>query len=464
MRRSHAVAVALVVVAVLFIGGPSLLFADSVDEQVTEDTQETPELVSLEDSESEFWRFLSPEEEFHERSPINVIVRGESEDVLRAMSEQGDGDWEEIEEVEEEVEEDAEDGPGNGTVLENNTVLENTTVLEEHHRHATGIAWGEADGTTRYAWVNPGEGEDGYWATESLQLEEGDYYGQRYHIRLYESPNADDEWIAMQAHTEHFDWFTLRHRVDGVEAAQTKVEQDFMNLPGVDAETDVRRIHIDNAGPSDADGWTTVVDLTSMVVLPAGVGLAAGRRYRRSAAESVGKERPHPAEEGAPERGLTDVDRRRLAAAYDRLEAGHLVLVFAILALFLGVRMGGLLLERRASFLTPHMIAALLYPVIAVGIPVATYLIARGLTSRLDAAIAAAGSLSLAIWLDYGLLGVDVIRLDVVLQRSLVVIALGLIAAGAAKRATRESRFNDLLLAGVAMWVLVLVGTLFGYL
>lgn len=452
MRRSHVVAVALVVVAVLFIGGPSLLFTDSVDEQVTEETQEMPELVSLEDSESEFWRFLSPEEEFRERSPINVIVRGESEDVLQAMSEQGDGDWEEIEEVEEEVEEEAPEE------------IENATVLEEEHRHATGIAWGEADGTTRYAWVDPGEGEDSYWATESLQLEEGDYYGQRYHIRLYESPNPDDEWIAMQAHTEHFDWFTLRHRVDGVEAAQMKVEQDFMNLPSVDNETDVRRIHIDNAGPSDADGWATVVDLTSMVVLPAGVGLAAGRRYRRPTAESIGKERTRPSEEGDLERGLTDVDRQRLAAAYDRLEAGHFVLVFAILALFLGVRMGGLLLERRASFLTPHMIAALLYPVIAVGIPVATYLIARGLTSRLDAAVAAAGSLSLAIWLDYGLLGVDVIPLDVVFQRSLVVIALGLIAAGAAKRATRESRFNDLLLAGVAMWVLVLVGTLLGYL
>jgi hypothetical protein len=454
MRRSHVVAVALVVVAVLFIGGPSLLFADSVDEQVTEETQETPELVSLEDSESEFWRFLSPTEEFRERSPINVIVRGESEDVLQAMSDRGDGDWEEIEEVEEEVEEEAPEE------------IENATVLEEEHRHATGIAWGEAAGTTRYAWVDPGEGEDedGYWATESLQLEEGDYYGQRYHIRLYESPNPDDEWIAMQAHTEHFDWFTLRHRVDGVEAAQSKVEQDFMNLPSVDNETDVRRIHIDNAGPSDADGWATVVDLTSMVVLPAGVGLAAGRGSRRSVAESIGKERARPSEEESLERGLTDVDRQRLAAAYDRLEAGHLVLVFAILALFLGVRMGGLLLERRASFLTPHMIAALLYPVIAVGIPVATYLIARGLTSRLDAAIAAAGSLSLAIWLDYGLLGVDVIPLDVVFQRALVVVALGLIAAGAAKRATRESRFNDLLIAGVAMWVLVLVGTLLGYL
>jgi len=46
----------------------------------------------------------------------------------------------------------------------------------------------------------------------------------------------------------------------------------------------------------------------------------------------------------------------------------------------------------------------------------------------------------------------------------LAVVALGLIAGGAAKRAARDSKFNDMLLVGTAMWLLVLVGTLFGYL
>jgi hypothetical protein len=463
MRRSHVVGIALILVAFLFIGGPSLLFPSSIEDPTDEDPEETPELVSLDDSESEFWRFLSPDEEFRERSPINVIVRGDVEGVLQAMTGAG-GDWEEMHAVEEEVEDEAVEG------------FENQTVLEEEHRHATGlewgedqatgIAWSEAAGTTRYAWVDPGEGGDGYWMTETLQLEEGDYYGQRYHIRLYETPNTDDQWLAMQAHTEHFDWFTLRHRVDGVEAAQSKVEADFMDHPNVDPEQDIRRVYLENQGPSDADGWATIVDLTTMAAVPVGLGLASGYRRRAGSADGVLEERrPESESEGA--RGvdrLTVVDRQRIRVVTDRIEAGHVVLVFAILALFLGVRMGGLLLERRAPFLTPHMIAALLYPVIAVGIPVATYAIARGLTSRLDAAVVAAGSLSLAIWLDYGLLGVDVVPLDVVLQRMLVVIALGLIAAGAAKRAVRESAFNELLLVGVAMWVLVLVGTLFGYL
>ncbi|SEH17175.1 hypothetical protein SAMN04487967_3034 [Natronorubrum sediminis] len=453
MRRSLVIAAVLLVFAVLFVGGPSLLFSPSTDDIDSDETEETPELVTMEDSQSEFWKYLSPEEEFQERSPLNVIVRGETEEIITAMTEQGDGEWEEIEELEEQDE-------------DNETGLQEQSYIEDHDRHATGVQWGDADGTTRYAWVDPGPDESGYWTEESGQLEEGDYYGQRYHIRLYESPNQDDEWVTMQAHTEHFDWFTLRHRVDGVEAAQSKVERDFMDLPQINTEEDVQRIYLGNNQSSDSNGWATVVDLAGMVVAPAGLGVAAAKRTRSTGLERENETSPERVSEHTPEsidERLTDVDRRRIAAAYDRLEGGHLILVFTILALFLGVRLGGIALERNLEFLTPHMIAAMLYPFIAIGIPVATYLIAGTLTRRLDAAIAASGSLVVAIWLDYGLLGIDSIPIDVVFQRVLVVIALGLIAAGAAKRATRETRFNDLVIAGSVMWVLVLGGTLFGY-
>ncbi|MXV60934.1 hypothetical protein GS429_02380 [Natronorubrum sp. JWXQ-INN-674] len=453
MRRSLVVAAALLALSALFVGGPSLLFSPATEDVAPDETEVTPRMTALEDSESEFWRFLSPAERFQQRSPLNVIVRGDTDDILRAMTEEADGEWEEMEAVEAEYE-------------DNETVFQEQDFLEEHDRHATGIEWGDAHGTTRYAYVDPGTGEDAYWTTESAQLEDGDYYGQRYHIRLYESPHPDDQWVVMQGHTEHFDWFTLRHRVDGVEAAQTKIESDFMEHPRVDVEQDVRRVYLGNEGPSDANGWATVVDLTGMVVLPAGVGLAA-RKRSRSAGSAVSEQRDSErVSEHAPEAiddHLTDVDRRRIAAAYDRIEAGHIILFFTILALFLGVRMGGLLFERRVGFMTPHMIAAALYPVIAVGIPVATYAIAGTLTRRLDAAIVAAGSLAVAIWLDYGLLGVDSLPVDVVFQRMLVVVALGLIAGGAAKRATRDSRFNDMLIAGITMWVVVLGGTLLGY-
>ena len=61
------------------------------------------------------------------------------------------------------------------------------------------------------------------------------------------------------------------------------------------------------------------------------------------------------------------------------------------------------------------------------------------------------------------MLGVDTLPLEVVVQRMLVVVALGLLAGGAAKRAARPSRVNDMLLVGIAMWILVLVGTLSGH-
>ncbi|MFP9061297.1 hypothetical protein ACLI4R_12280 [Natrialbaceae archaeon A-chndr2] len=434
MRRSLVVATALIAIAFLFVGGPSLLLSPSTSDIAPEETEEPAlEMVEFEDSESSIWAFMSAREAHDKRSPLNVFVRGETDEVIAALTEASDSDWEELDEDEMDAE------------------PETFSFIEDEGHHATGTEWGDAAGTARYAWVDPGEG-DPYWMTETRQLDDGDYYGERMHIRLYESPNDDDQWVAMQGHTEHFDWFTLRHRVDGVEAAQLRIEQEFMEMSNVDPQEDVVRINVDNSGPSDADGWATKVDTLGMLLSPLLLlGMAsAGQQIAKRTPDSVDKH-------------LTDVDRRRLEAAFDRLEARHLILAFTILALFLGVRIGGIALERWTDFLTMHMIAAMLYPVIALGIPIATYAIASGLESRLDAAVAASLSLALAIWLDYGLMNVNSLPVDVVLQRMFVIVALGLIAAGAAKRATRERRLNDMLIAGILMWSLVLVGTLFGY-
>jgi hypothetical protein len=110
-----------------------------------------------------------------------------------------------------------------------------------------------------------------------------------------------------------------------------------------------------------------------------------------------------------------------------------------------------------------YTIAALLYPVVAVGIPVATYAIASGLERRMDSAVAAATGLAVGILVDYSYLGVDVLPVDVVVQRAALIVTLGLIAGGAARRATRESRWNDMLLVGVGVWVFLLLVTLLGY-
>ncbi|WP_207591091.1 hypothetical protein [Halomontanus rarus] len=466
MRRSLVIGAVLLTLALLFVGGPSLFTSPSTSDVAPSEEPE-PEFVSFEDSDSGFWPYLNARESFEERSPINLVVRGNSEDIVRVMMDASESDWNETDQDHfdsETLTNQVQPGvdPNNESVNENETDSANETEAASDENSSieflpTEIPWAQTTGATRYAHVDPGNGNESHWTTETLQIHDGDYYGQRYHIRLYESPNPEDEWVAMQAHTEHFDWFTLRHRVDGVEAAQSRAEADFMNHPQVDQTDDVRRIYLDNAGPSDANGWATIVELTetgsrtAVIVTPLFVGLAAGRGTldrTRSAIESH----------------LTHADRRRLETAVGRLEAGHLILAATVLALFLGVRLTGVALERTVDSLTMHAIAAILYPVIAVGIPIATYAIASGLERRLDAAVVASLSLAGAIWLDYGLLGVDSLPIDVVVQRILIVVALGLIAGGAARRATRESRLNGMVGVGVALWVLVLVGTLFGYL
>ncbi|MCU4740765.1 hypothetical protein OB955_07525 [Halobacteria archaeon AArc-m2/3/4] len=470
MRRSLVIGAVLLVLALFFVGGPSLFTSPSTSD-VAPDEQTEPEFVSFEDSDSGFWAYLNARESFEERSPINLVVRGNSEDIVRVMMESSESDWNETDHdhfdadvlmhpVQPGVDPDNESEPSGetGTGIEGETETEAASDENSSLEFLpTDIPWAQTTGATRYAHVDPGDGNESYWMTETLQIHDGDYYGQRYHIRLYESPTPEDEWVAMQAHTEHFDWFTLRHRVDGVEAAQSRAEADFMRHPQIDQTDDVRRIYLDNSGPSDSNGWATVVELAQTgapaLVAPLVVGLAAGR-----GSGALGRTR------STIESHLIDADRRRFAAAIDRIEAGHLILVATILALFLGVRITGVALERTVDALTMHTIAAILYPVIALGIPIATYVIAGGLERRLDAAVVASLSLATAIWLDYGLLGVDSLPIDVVFQRVLVVVALGLIAGGAARRATRESRLNDMIVVGVAMWVLVLGGTLFGYL
>ncbi|GAB3667639.1 hypothetical protein [Halopiger thermotolerans] len=485
MRRSLVIAATVVAVAFLFAGGPSLFFTPSSDAMGPEpapatesESEPEPELVSLEDSDSAFWPYLSARTAYQKRSPINVIVRGETDDIVRLLAEHGEGDWNETaadhfesgelvgaadNETAAENETIPADAPDNGSAppVAPNATADSASGPESETDGPTAVSptaipWSHADGATRYAYLDPGADEEGYWTTETLQLEDGEYYGHRYHIRAYESPNPDDQWVIMQTHSEHFDWFTLRHRVHGSAQAQARLEADLMAIPGVDVREDVQRIYLGNARGSDADGWATRVDLTAMSILPIALGLAARRTARSASRRQRVRERVAA--------HLTEVDRARLAAVAERVDARHLVLAATILTIVLGVRIAGVALDRTVDALTPHMIAGLLYPFVAVGLPVATYALASGLERRLDAALAASLSLAAAIWTDYALLGVDVLPVDVVLQRMLVVAALGLIAGGAAGRARRSGRLNDLLLVGAVAWVVVLGGTLLGYL
>jgi hypothetical protein len=372
-----------------------------------------PEVHRLEGYESGFHPYLNDRPAPANRSPVNVVVKGNLSEIVTALRERSETEW-------------------------NDTVAEERNGTDAGGINVTGteIAWGQAKGTARYAYVH--DGEQGEWVPESAQLNDGSYFGYRHHVRLYESPRADEPWVVMQVHSEHFDWFTLRHAVDGVQDAQHRVESDLMEEPYVER---VWRTHLGNDDASDSDGWATVIELA--LALPLGLAMVRTRQ----------------ASEGSPWRAAR--------AAYDELRSRitlrHGALAASIVALLLGVRWAGNVLDHHVDPLSTYAIGALLYPVLAIGIPLATFAVARDMERRIDAGLTAAGALGTAIILDYVYLGVDVLPIDILVHRVALVVAIGLVAAGSARRGARLRRFNATLAVGLALWLGLLAATLFGW-
>ncbi|MFW6384368.1 MAG: hypothetical protein ACOCZC_03120 [Halodesulfurarchaeum sp.] len=238
--------------------------------------------------------------------------------MVRLLTEAPDRDWNETSDVASNESllfsdnETYENHTHSNETLANDTIANDTIAngsKGESYTNPTQIPWIRATGAVRFAYIDPGEDEP-YWTTETLQVEDGDYYGSRVHIRMYEAPNPDDEWLAMQAHTEHFDWFTLRHRVDGDRAAQARVETDLMSASQVDHQEDITRIYLANDGGTDFDGWVTIVDIGAGMVAPMLFMLAIGARTRRRVDEFL-------------DRYVTSTGRVRLAEARRRFTGSH---------------------------------------------------------------------------------------------------------------------------------------------
>jgi len=243
----------------------------------------------------------------------------------------------------------------------------------------------------------------------SYQLHRGDYLGRQHHLRVCE---LDNHRVAIQAHTEHWDWLLLTHVVDSLEGARVEIEQEFMGRPFVE---EVYRAHYANGDTHDADGWATVIRLA--LLLPIAVSF-------RSTAE----------------RWNTPENRRRVALAA------------SLPGVFLGVRGLGILAEQSLSVPVESLVPVL-YPLVVVGMPGVAYLFGR----RLDATEAftiAAAAVAVAVRLDYSLLGISVLPVAIVVHRAVAVVALASLAAGARPASDTD---RNVLVIGLGLWFAVML-------
>lgn len=367
-------------------------------------------LIRPRDNGSLLWPYTSAERSVERRTlAINVVVHGGSDRVKRALTNRTGLEW-------------------NRTA-----VNESDADADTHSVEVTddGIQWNDARGSTRYTYVDAGpRGGSGEWVAESYQLHTGSYLGTRYHVRAYESPHPADDWTALQAHVEYWDWFRLRHTVTNVQGAAHALESDFIGEPYVD---ELRREYHGNNGGGN-DGWITAVELA----LAALVGTAV----TRSVSDSARRLR---------ERVATEVARN----------GQRILLVVAMMGLYLGVRTAGLALEEALPGVSPKLFAGVLYPVVAVGIPAVAARAARPLDRTVAFGLAVAG-LGAAFVLDFSAVGVDAVPIDLVLHRLALLLSVGLIAAGSASRTAPRDR--RLVALGAVGWVVSLLMPLFGVL
>lgn len=365
---------------------------------------EEVETVTLADG-TELWPYTSKAPSVEERTlGINLVVYGDGQSTERLLRTSEVGEWEELEEEEQDI------APAEA--------LNDTTV-----------AWGDAAGAERFVYVRTPDG-DGRWLTESYQLRDGDYLGTRYHVRAYEDP-VGEEWTAMQAHIEHWDWFHLRHTVHSTEDAQSYVEAEYVDAWYV---SELSRERFGHDLGADEDGWVTVVHLDEERIAtilgflgPVLVGLA-GVTGRRSDLEALW------ADEGV---------RESVRAS---------AVVAAIVGLYLAVRFGAIGAERLLAGLSPKVIIAVCYPVVVGGLPVAAYLSSR----KLDAVPAfAAGSLGfgVATFLDYWYLDVAALPMETFVHRASLAVAVGFVAAGASRTARAADASFGLVRTGVLLWL-----------
>lgn len=364
----------LLFVALVVLGGLGSAF---VGPSPVPDERAPPveQLVRPDGTGSALWPYTSRSRSVEGRTlALNVVVLGEPGAVRRALANRSDANW--------------------------------TGV--SGHAGVGDPPWRPARGAVRYTYVAAGD-TSGRWVESEYQLGTGTYLGRRVHLRAYPGPAGS--WTALQAHTEYWDWFRLRHTVTGVAPGARFLERDLRDEPFV---AGISRVYHGQYG-GGSDGWMTVVEFAPAAVL-LGVALPVGRR----------------------EWAVAD-----------------LAVPLALVAVVLGVRAAGLAAESLLPAANPKLFAAVLFPVLAAGPPGVVAVLAGDRPATRTALLAAAG-LGAGIVLDLGGVGVRVIPVRLALHRTALVGAIGLFALGVARRDRRVAG------AGLAAWVGLLAASLAG--
>ena len=370
-------------------------------------TDHSVDVVDLYDG-SELWPYTSRTTSFDQRTlSLNVVIYGDAnltEFVLRGDPHR---QWRDVPEDREDI-----------APAEEAAEYLNETLI--------GLA--AADGADRWVWVDP-PGQDPQWLSEAYQLEEGDYLGHRHHIRAYVDP-SEGSWTALQGHTEHWDWFHLRHSVHTVEETQIVVEDAFYDRAYVDQ---LYRDRFGNDQSSDADGWVTIITLDEDV-LPLLFGMLTmgilGVVNYRQPMDRVHELRTDPSV----------------------IMAGRLfVALISIVLVYHFVRFGAIGVERLLPGIPPKLIVVLFYPILVIGLPIVAYITSRPLSAHL-AFLSVTLGFVIAVFIDYTYLEVIRLPLETIVHRGVLAAGIGMIAAGASATARDPNTQYGYVRTGVLLW------------
>ncbi|EMA33372.1 hypothetical protein [Halobiforma nitratireducens] len=435
MNRRYLLLLGLVVLAASYLVAGGVI--DPLGEPAEPETLERDRLIQPAENGSYIWPYTSRERSADERTlAINLVVHGEDERVRQALVAQEELEWEE---------------------LDPETAAEPEVYDEADDR----IQWDDAHGSTRYTYVDAGPHDaETVWVDESYQLHTGTYLGSRYHIRAYTTEY--DDWTAIQVHQEYFDFFRLRHSVTDIQDSQVALETEFLEEPYVD---EVRREYHGTHGGWN-DGWLSVVELAVLAPIVNGVVLGVLGLFGLTGSQSE------------TVRGLVRGTRTLLGWAYRNVRG--FVLAGALAAIVLGARSAGLAVEAAVPWLTPQAFVVVPYAMLAAGLPITAIVFTQPLERasrflRLQRVASLLGDppspqaafsfavvgLGVGFVADFVGIGITALPLELLVHRLGLLIALGLLAAGAARSDAEGAALFGLGLVG---WAVGLAMPLVGYL